>query len=231
MKSYQIGNKVNCVIRTFVPSTVGEVETQYDNEPYTILKDVSVSLSFSDEEKTARDGQSFRQLHYDISTLNQVRISNVHLTNKVLDMLFNKKDVGLKTFYESVTSDEEGHIFITQPDETIYQVFIYNEQEEMVQAHGSVEPTAIVLNANENYLIVYQTLGTNILHLNSPVNTYFTLDLICEGNTDEVTAPTYIHIHKVGLRSEKSLYFNQNLNAVDLTFNVIRTDEDYIVLE
>ena len=231
MKTYQIGNKVTCIIRSFVPSTIGEVITQYDNEPYTILKDVSVSLTFTDMEKNAKDGRSFRELNYNISTLNQVKISNIHLTNKVLGMLFNEYKNCLKTYYESLTADENGHIFLSVPDDTIYQVFIYDEDENMIQAYGEIDPNEIILEADKNYLIVYQTLGIKGLSLNSPANTYFTLDLICEGNTDEATAPSYIHIQQAGLRSEKSLYFSQTLNAVDLTFNVIKTDDDYITLE
>ena len=231
MKTYQIGNKVTCIIRSFVPSLIGDVQTQYDNEPYTILKDVNVSLTFNDVEKNARDGERVRQLNYNASELNQVRITNVQLTNKVLGMLFNGYEDGLKSHCDAVEADEDGHIYLSVSDDTIYQVFIYNADEEMIQAYGEKDPSEIELTPFESYLIVYQTIGIKSLQLNSPVNTYFTLDLICEGNTDEVTSPTYVHIHKAGLRSEKSLYFNRTLNAVDLTFNVIATANDHIVLE
>jgi hypothetical protein len=231
MKTYQIGNKVTCIIRSFCPSTIGDVETQYNNEPYTILKDVSVSMTFSDVEKNARDGQKLRQLNYDMSALNQVRISNVHLTNKVLGMLFTDYENGLKSHYDAVETDDTGHVYLSVQDDKIYQVFIYNEDEEMVQAYGEIAPEEILLTPEKNYLIVYQTLGNKSLKLNSPNNMYYTLDFICEGNTDEVTAPTYIHIQKAGMRTEKSLYFSRNLNAVDLTFNVIKTEDDYIVLD
>lgn len=231
MKTYQIGNKVTCIVRSFCPSTIGDVETQYDNEPYTILKDVSVSMTFSDVEKNARDGQKLRQLNYDMSALNQVRISNVHLTNKVLGMLFTDYENGLKSHYDAVETDDTGHVYLSVQDDKIYQVFIYDEDEEMVQAYGEIAPEEILLTPEKNYLIVYQTLGNKSLKLNSPNNMYYTLDFICEGNTDETTAPTYIHIQKAGMRAEKSLYFNKNLNAVDLTFNVIETEDDYIVLD
>lgn len=232
MKTYQIGNKVTCIVRTFVPSKIGEVSTQYDNEPYTILKDVAVSMTFTDVEKNARDGSiGLRQLNYNASGLNQIRISNVQLTNKVLGMLFNDYENSLKSHYESVESDENGKVYLTTDAEEIYQVFIYDDTETMIQAYGAINPEELQLEPNKSYLIVYQTLGTKGLRLNGPSNLYFTLDFICEGNTDEVTAPTYVHIQKAGLRSEKSLYFNKNLNAVDLTFNVIETEDDYIVLE
>lgn len=231
MKTYQLGNKVTCIIRSFVPSTIGDVQIQYSNEPYTILKDVAVSMTFNDVEKNARDGEKHRQLNFNQSILNQVRVSNVQLTNKVLGMIFNNYENGLRSHYEAVDSDSEGHIFLSTTDEKIYQVFIYDDNEDMVQAYGETDPSEIVLTPNKAYLIVYGTLAAKGLHLVSPENTYYTLDFICEGNSDENTAPAYIHIHKAGLRSEKSLYFNKNLNAVDLTFNVIETDDDYMILD
>ena len=166
-----------------------------------------------------------------MSALNQVRISNVHLTNKVLGMLFTDYENGLKSHYDAVETDDTGHVYLSVQDDKIYQVFIYDEDEEMVQAYGEIAPEEILLTPEKNYLIVYQTLGNKSLKLNSPNNMYYTLDFICEGNTDETTAPTYIHIQKAGMRAEKSLYFNKNLNAVDLTFNVIETEDDYIVLD
>lgn len=231
MKTYQIGNKVTCIIRAFCPSIIGGVQMQYDNEPYTILKDVSVSMTFTDSEENATSAHKARQLNFNTGSLNQVRISNVQLTNKVLGMLFNFNDIGLKSHFESVTTDETGHIFLNTQDDTIYQVFIYDDTETMIQAYGNISPNEIILTPDKSYLIVYQTLGSDSLGLSIPNNAYFTLDLICEGNTDEITAPTYVHIHKAGLRSEKSLYFNRTLNAVDLTFNVIATKNDYIVLD
>lgn len=231
MKTYQIGNKVTCVVRTYCPSKIGEVQTQYNNEPYTILKDVAVSISFTEKEKNAKDGDKFRQLYFNNGCINQVTLTDVNLTNKVLNMLFTKYDTGLKTHSESVDSDENGHIFLTTTEEKIYQVFIYDTTEQMIQAYGEINPLDIELTPNSSYLIVYQTLGTISLGLNNPNNQYYTLDLICEGNTNEETAPTYIHIQKTGLKSNKSLYFNARSNAVDLVFNVIATEDDYIVLE
>ena len=193
MKTYQIGNKVTCIIRSYCPSIIGQVQTQYNNEPYTILSDVNVSLSFTEVEKNATGGNKLRQLHYNDSGLNQVRISNIHLTNKILNMLFESYDQGTKSHFESVIA-QDNKLYLSTQEDTIYQVFVYDENETMIKAVG-------------------------------------TLDLICEGNTDEETAPTYIHIQKAGLRADKSLYFSKTINAVDLTFNVIETEDDYIVLD
>ena len=237
MKTYQIGNKVTCIVRSYCPSIIGQVQTKYNNEPYTILKDVNVSLSFTEVEKNATSGNKLRQLHYNSSGLNQVRISNIHLTNKILNMLFESYDQGTKTHFESVIA-QDNKLYLSTQENTIYQVFVYDENENMIKAVGTLEVIEGAITLPETtleeesaYLVVYQTLGNNSVRLSGPNNTYFTLDLICEGNTDEETAPTYIHIQKAGLRADKSLYFSKAINAVDLTFNVIETEDDYIVLD
>ena len=244
MKTYQIGNKVTCIVRSFCPSTIGGVDFTYGNQPYTILKDVSVSLSFTETDKNATGGDKRRQLFFNTSGLNQVRLGNIHLTNKILKMLFNSYEQGLKSHYESVRAEEE-LLYLSVSADTIYQVFIYDINEQLVDAQAQFDISNGYIDSEKvheyiedhpeeeeyNFLVVYETLGNTALKLNSPVNTYFTLDFICEGNTDDETAPTYIHIQKAGLRAEKSLYFNNSLNAVDLTFNVIETEDDFIVLD
>ncbi len=230
MDTYQIGNKLTCIVRAFTAGTIGNVTMTYDNEPYTILRDVSASLIFADKEKNAREGIR-RELNFDMSVLNQVKITNVHLTDRILHMIFQKQKDALKSFSENVESDENGKIYLNTSEETIYQVFIFGEDLTLAQAYGEVNPEDILVDSDKSYLVIYQTLASEAVNLDSPENTYFTLDLICEGNTNEETAPTYIHIEKAGVRVDKNMYFNRNLNAVDLTFNVIHTAKDYIVLK
>jgi hypothetical protein len=40
-----------------------------------------------------------------------------------------------------------------------------------------------------------------------------------------------VHIAKCGLKIDKDMYFNNNSNAVDLTFTVLDTADNYIVLQ
>lgn len=230
METYQIGNKVTCIVRAYCPCFIGETALTYKNEPYTILKDLDMTLVFNDKERNATTPTA-RQLNYNTSTISQVKLSNVHLTSKVLGMLFEDTKEVLKTKYDNVTADEEGKIYLSTSEEKIYQVFIYNDLMNMIQAYGEIKPEDIVLEAGENYLVVYQELGEYGVLLNAPENTYYTLDFICIGNTDEHTQDSYIHIEKAGLRVDRQMYFNRTLNAVDLTFNVIETKSDYITLK
>lgn len=230
MNTYQIGNKVTCIIRAFCSGEIGDVKITYDSEPYTILHDVSASLIFVDKDKNAKEGIR-RELNYDISTLNQVKITNVHLTERILKLIFKQYGDALRSHVENVESDENGKVYLSTSEEIIYQVFVYNENLELAYAYGQINSNELVFEADKPYLVVYQTLSKNALNLDSNDNLYLTLDLICEGNTDEVTAPMYIHIHKAGIRVNRNIYFGKSLNAIDLIFNVINTDNNYIVLD
>lgn len=230
MKEYQIGNKITCIVRAYTPGNIGDTAITYQNEPYTVLKNTSAIFSFRDKTATARAGTS-QHSFYDASELSQIRLSDVHLTDKVLQMVFKLREDGLCSHVENIEADDEGKIYLTTDVDMIYQVFIYNSDMKLEQAHGSIVPDDIVLTPQEPYLIIYQTASTGALNFNSPDNRYFTLDFICEGNTDEATSASYIHVEKAGVKVDKNLYFNDNINAVDLTFNVLSTDDNYIILQ
>ena len=40
MKTYKIGNKVKCIIRSYSSGYIGETRMEYDNQPYTVLQDI-----------------------------------------------------------------------------------------------------------------------------------------------------------------------------------------------
>lgn len=229
MKEYQLGNKVTCIVRAYTPGQIGQTILQYQNEPYTILKDLNAVFSFRDESAAAMAGSS-RHAYYNSSELSQVRLMDVHLTDRVFAMLFQSRDDGLCSHIENVNSDKNGKVYLTTDQDNIYQVFIYKEDSSLEKAYGQIAPSDIEVTPNGTFLVIYQTLKNKVLTLDTPQNRYFSLDFICEGNTDEITSSTYIHVEKVGIKVDRDLYFNANLNAVDITFNVISTAENYIIL-
>jgi len=230
MNTYQFGNKVTCIIRAYSPCTIGDTILTYKNEPYTIIEDANMTLSFRDLDSVAR-AENRRELAYNNAVPDTVRITNVHLTEKILNLVFQKHEDSLKTKYENVISDEDGKIYLNTSSDVIYQVFIYDVNQTLVQAFGEVDPSNIVLESDTNYLVVYQELGEKGILLRSQDNLYFTLDFICTGNENEETTIFYPHIEKAGIKVDRQLYFNQSVNAIDLTFNIIHTDEDYITLK
>ena len=228
MKTYKLGNKTKCIIRSFSAGRIGEQEMQYDNQPYTVLKDVEASLTFVDKNVSSKS--TFVDLSYNIDSLQEINISNVELNDKILNLIFSKNEDKLcSTMINCVA--ENNKIYITSPTDEIYQVFIYDVDGNLEQAYGVLNNMEVEVNRNEDYLVFFTYKGEKSFKINRSESLYLTLDLILEGNADNEINTSFIHINKCALKVNKNMYFNRSLNAVDLKFVVIDDNESYITLE
>ena len=228
MKTYKLGNKTKCIIRSFSAGRIGEQEMQYDNQPYTVLKDVEASLTFVDKNISSKT--TFVDLSYNIDSLQEINISNVELNDKILNLIFSKNEDKLcSTMINCVA--ENNKIYITSPTDEIYQVFIYDVDGNLEQAYGTLNNMEVEVKRNEDYLVFFTYAGEKSFKINRSESLYLTLDLILEGNADDEINTSFIHINKCALKVNKNMYFNRSLNAVDLKFIVIDDDESYITLE
>ena len=228
MKTYKLGNKTKCIIRSFSAGRIGEQEMQYDNQPYTVLKDVEASLTFIDKNISSKS--TFVDLSYNIDSLQEINISNVELNDKILNLIFSKNEDKLcSTMINCVA--ENNKIYITSPTDEIYQVFIYDVDGNLEKAYGVLNNMEVEVNRNEDYLVFFTYAGEKSFKINRSESLYLTLDLILEGNADDEINTSFIHINKCALKVNKNMYFNRSLNAVDLKFVVIDDNESYITLE
>ena len=228
MKTYKLGNKTKCIIRSFSAGRIGEQEMQYDNQPYTVLKDVEASLTFIDKNISSKS--TFVDLSYNIDSLQEINISNVELNDKILNLIFSKNEDKLcSTMINCVA--ENNKIYITSPTDEIYQVFIYDVDGNLEQAYGVLNNMEVAVQRNEDYLVFFTYVGEKSFKINRSESLYLTLDLILEGNADDEINTSFIHINKCALKVNKNMYFNRSLNAVDLKFVVIDDNESYITLE
>lgn len=228
MKTYKLGNKTKCIIRSFSAGRIGEQEIKYDNQPYTVLKDVEASLTFVDKNISSKS--TFVDLSYNIDSLQEINISNVELNDKILNLIFSKNEDKLcSTMINCVA--ENNKIYITSPTNEIYQVFIYDVDGNLEQAYGILNNMEVEVKRNEDYLVFFTYLGEKSFKINRSESLYLTLDLILEGNADDEINTSFIHINKCALKVNKNMYFNRSLNAVDLKFIVIDDNESYITLE
>ena len=228
MKTYKLGNKTKCIIRSFSAGRIGEQEMQYDNQPYTVLKDVEASLTFVDKNISSKS--TFVDLSYNIDSLQEINISNVELNDKILNLIFSKNEDKLcSTMINCVA--ENNKIYITSPTDEIYQVFIYDVDGNLEQAYGVLNNMEVEVKRNEDYLVFFTYAGEKSFKINRSESLYLTLDLILEGNADDEINTSFIHINKCALKVNKNMYFNRSLNAVDLKFIVIDDNESYITLE
>ena len=228
MKTYKLGNKTKCIIRSFSAGKIGEQEIKYDNQPYTVLKDVEASLTFVDKNISSKS--TFVDLSYNIDSLQEINISNVELNDKILNLIFSKNEDKLcSTMINCVA--ENNKIYITSPTDEIYQVFIYDVDGNLEKAYGVLNNMEVEVNRNEDYLVFFTYAGEKSFKINRSESLYLTLDLILEGNADDEINTSFIHINKCALKVNKNMYFNRSLNAVDLKFIVIDDNESYITLE
>lgn len=228
MKTYKLGNKTKCIIRSFSAGEIGEQKMTYGNQPYTVLKDVEASLVFSD--KNINGKSTFVDLSYNVDSLQEINISNVELNDKILNLIFSKNEDKLCSTVINCVA-ENNKIYITSPVDEIYQVFIYDIDGNLEQAHGVLTNMEVEVERNEDYLVFFTYKGEKSFKINRSENLYLTLDLILEGNADDETNTSFIHINKCSLKVNKNMYFNRSLNAIDLKFIVIDDNESYITLE
>jgi hypothetical protein len=245
MKTYKLGNKIKCIIRSFSTGKIGDQEMIFGNQPYTVLKDVEASLSFSDN--THNSKTSFVELAHNKDSLQEITFSNVELNDKILNLIFSKnEDKPCSTMENVITTYQQFQI--STDVEKIYQVFVYNCEGELLAATGEVNlPNGSSEYINfktfdyynpknhtgleEDILVFYTYEGNKSFKLNHENTQYLTLDLILEGNRDDELNHSYLHINKCELKINKNMYFNRSLNAVDLKFTVINDNESYITLE
>ena len=228
MKTYKLGNKTKCIIRSFSAGRIGEQEIKYDNQPYTVLKDIEASLTFIDKNISSKS--TFVDLSYNIDSLQEINISNVELNDKILNLIFSKNEDKLcSTMINCVA--ENNKIYITSPTDEIYQVFIYDVDGNLEQAYGVLNNMEVEVKRNEDYLVFFTYVGEKSFKINRSESLYLTLDLILEGNADDEINTSFIHVNKCALKVNKNMYFNRSLNAVDLKFVVIDDNESYITLE
>lgn len=172
METYKLGNKVNGIIRAFAPCDIGDYNLQYDNQPYTIIKSATANLRFKDLQRDGRI-QEGRALAFSQSFVDSVQLSDIEVTEKILNLIFSKSEPNLAHKIENIDSDDNNRIYLSL-NETVYQVFVYDDEGRLDQAFGtfSGEQPIIVSKPNANYVVVYSYLSEYTLNLNSPNNLY-----------------------------------------------------------
>lgn len=249
MKTYKLGNKINCIVRAYSKGKIGKFDIEFDNQPYTVLKDVEASLTFT--EKTYDSKSTFTDLAHTAENLQEVTLSNVELNDKVLNMIFSEKKHGAVSKHENLIMTEGVVLLKEFINGEIAQIFIYNIDGELLAAAGSVNVNnrkvdcrnfecyhpekhkslteeVIIFYSYEKDCFKFKREDKEYINESGEIvkeNKYFILDLILEGNTEENEEDTpttsFIHIGKCAVRINKNMYFNKSLNAVDLKFIVV----------
>lgn len=229
MGTYKIGNTVKCVLRLVSSTSDNDLGMQYERQPYTILEGADATLFFGNQNTAAKNiNNQANLLHFHQDFPVQLSISNVLLTDKILNLIFLKTEDKFYTQSYNSDSDENSEIYLPTT-ETAYNVFVYDNQGILEQKIDTLVASSItVKKVNSNYLIIYELKSAHQYLLKSLSNQYFSLDLEIIGNDDDDTNITYLHLDKCGLEIDKNLYFTDRANTVDLKFRIIHESNDYI---
>lgn len=238
MDQYKIGNKAKCIIRGYSAGQYGNDFLTYDNQPYTILKDVEVELHFDSKEVKANGGDSRLKIGYNVDFLQSITISNVLLTDKILSLIYSKNELKLCSTSENYISDENKTIFFNTSAEQIYQVFIYDKNGQLEQAIGTYQLaqngySIQVAQANASYLICYSFIGEYAVNLQRNNNIYLTLDFEIASNINDTTSTMWLHVDKCMMSVEKTLSFTDKNNRANLVCLVINDNNNncYLTLK
>lgn len=229
MKTYKLGNKVKATLRAYAPGKIGNVDIKYNGQPYTIIDAAEVQVNFAE---TNKDGvvSAGSIFNFNIDYVDSVDISNVELTDKILNLIFGVDDEPLCSKTMNSNSDDSGIIYL--PEDVMYQVFVFDDEGELESAHELITDGQLSVNKlNSNYFIVYTCDGKKGFSLNRYNNTLLTLDFEVTGNKNDNTSKFWMHLHKCSLGVNKNLHFDGTVNSIDLRFKVLKSDNDYITLQ
>lgn len=236
MGTHKIGNKINCIIRAHSCDPIGTYTPRYDGEPYTIIQGENGMINFTNTNVDMRGVD--RGAGYANEKINSFSIYNVTLTDKILNLIYSKKEGFSVSYHEKLLSSDDKKLYLTKglgKQKKMVYVFYSNDEHSapvIDQAYSTLDSDEIeVEEANAFYNVVYEVITDNIYSLDKRNNVYVTLDISSISNEDDNTNETHIHIDKAVVQVSKALYFNATANAIDLTFLVIQdgdNTENYI---
>ena len=236
MTTYKIGNQISCVIRAHNIDKIGNYPITWQGEPYTIISGENGTITFQDNIVDANSTE--RNGSYSTEKINTFTLYNVTLTDKILNLIYSKKEGFSITYTEKLLSDENKKIFLNKglgkPKKMVFVYYSEGVDAVLEAAYSDVDGDEIeVEHADSYYNVVYEVITNNIYSLDKRSNIYVTLDISSVSNTDEETSTVWVHIDRAVVRVNKTFYFNGNANAVDLTFAVINNEEtqNYIAWE
>ena len=127
MKVYKLGNKVKAILKSYSPCKIGSIEMKYPNQPYTILETTDAQILFTALNRSSTSAASTQSLlNYNVDFVDSIQLNNVALTDKILNLIFEKDSEPLKSISQSCNSDSSGYIYLPV-DGPIYNLFIYND--------------------------------------------------------------------------------------------------------
>ena len=220
MEQVKIGNKIkNLIIRLASDLPIEGMDPIIPNEPYTVLHDIQASFVF--EERIRTQKAQFSVLSYNNSKLGSVTLFNVPLTEKVMNLLFEREHLLSATMVEDTYADECGHIFLNRVSskDFVYNLFLHDEDQKVIYI-DKILASEIIADPAKPYLAIYEVPSEGWL-FNKPKNIYFNLDMEVVGNEEDETQTYFIHINQCVIRPRHDIRFTKELSTTDLEITTV----------
>jgi hypothetical protein len=194
---YEFGSACDVVIRCKSKRTIGG-KTYEANEPYTILRDVYVSVGYrtiASQADTTSNILAYREGLPDV-----VSISNIELNTKICDLIAERAQIEcVNKFCESIGTNGKLYLPETPYDSNI---FIVHNNESIT---GFIKENDVLIGDfvdGEQYLVFYTVAATgDAFKFEVPSYGYFSLDIVGKGNSNKQTQNIYITFPAVSLMS------------------------------
>ena len=194
---YEFGGVCDVIIKCHSARKIGN-KNYSEGEPYTILKDVYVTLAYKNTTSSVEaksNNVAYRKGLPDI-----VNIGGVTLTDKVCDLIATRCNNSIVTkTYEAI--GDSTRIYL--PEKYITgSVFVYHNNERFLDFTEAEDSLFGRFMTGEKYLIFYSTkINNNCFEFETPSYGYFTLDIIGKGNLNKKTKDVYLNFPTVSLMS------------------------------
>lgn len=137
METFKFGNKVKCIIRFHNCSkSIGGITPQYDEQPYTVLNNLSVTVNFKSNSKNSTSKESAYLTSTQVDEIGEVQLRNCLLTDKLIYLLFGTREAaGNFTAQCQVTADEDGSLYLPTT-KTVCRAFVYDSNGDLYAVYS-----------------------------------------------------------------------------------------------
>lgn len=237
----EIGSKADVIIR-FKSATNINGRAYKPNEPYLFLKDVSVWINYSNQDKTGSTDINV-VAHSDIKP-RTVSISSVPFSRKLASLLATYE--GQVEFYPTMArtlmanrenGDPEGIIFLVDEFAETKDWFVLDQNFDLVEDVVYDEDLNALksenfIDSNQYYISFASVRNGNKLSLKKPAIPYMSMEIQGIGNIDKETKRVVMYFDKVSLNSLMYFTFIQGeMINVPLEFHIIDDKNNYVVFE
>ena len=214
---YEFGGVADVLLRVKSDRTIAG-NTYNENEPYTVLKDVTVQFIYDQIGKQADAKRSVYSSNF--GRPSQLIINGVPLTQKIANLIMTNEDNTYIRTRKEIIQCKNGKLSTNYtPIENSMFIFDKNMQK-VDNASSFVE--------GEEYLVFYQEeCSGDKYSFEVPTYGYFSVEIFVKGNTNKITNDIYMHFDALSLATVPNFnIMNGGILNTPLVFNIIYTNQE-----